>query len=167
MERDIRNGEMIEYGVLSGFYTGISINSIRRVINSGKTCLLVLSPESIKLVRQPELRPFIVYFISPSAEQMKQSWVKQKVIKVCPWLSLIDSLINTVPLPSPPLPLSPQSSEVLDIVRQAGHLESTYSHYFDHQLPFSGLEQAIRNVVAVATSLQNNDQWVPASWIRQ
>ena len=82
MERDIRNGEIIEYGMLNGFYTGVSINSIRRVINSAKTCLLVLSPEAIKVVRQPELRPFIVYFRSPSTEQMKRNWVKNKIIKV-------------------------------------------------------------------------------------
>ncbi len=82
MERDIRNGEIVEYGMLNGFYTGISVNSIRRVINSRKTCLLVLSPEAIKVVRQPELRPFIMYFISPRAEQMKQNWVKNKVVKV-------------------------------------------------------------------------------------
>lgn len=82
MERDIRNGEIIEYGMLSGFYTGISMNSIRRVMNSGRTCLLVLSPETIKLVRQPELQPFIVYFRSPPAEKMKTIWVKNKIIKV-------------------------------------------------------------------------------------
>ena len=82
MERDIQNGEIIEYGMLNGFYTGVSMNSIRRVMNSGKTCLLVLSPEAIKLVRQPELQPFIVYFICPPAEQMKKNWVKNKIVKV-------------------------------------------------------------------------------------
>lgn len=44
MERDIQNNQFVEHGYLEGDYYGTSINSIRDVTNSGKTCLLVLFP---------------------------------------------------------------------------------------------------------------------------
>ena len=82
MERDIMNGEIIEHAVVNGHYYGTSINAIRRVVNSGKTCLLILDPQAIKLVRTSELRPFIVYFTTPTAEFMKKNWVPSKKVKV-------------------------------------------------------------------------------------
>lgn len=82
MERDIMNGEIIEHAVLHGHYYGTSINAIRRVINSGRTCLLILDPQAIKLVRTAELRPFIVYFTTPTGEFMKKNWLPSKKVKV-------------------------------------------------------------------------------------
>lgn len=82
MERDILNGEMVEHAVLNGHYYGTSLNAIRRVMSTGKTCLLLLDPQAIKLVRNREIRPFIVYFSTPTAEFMKKNWVPAKKIKV-------------------------------------------------------------------------------------
>ena len=76
------NGEMVEHAVLSGHYYGTSMNSIRRIISTGKTCLLLLDPQAIKLIRNGEIRPFIVYFTTPTADFMKKNWVPIKKIKV-------------------------------------------------------------------------------------
>ena len=76
------NGRMIEHAYLNGSYYGTSVSSIRNVVNSGKTCLLLLDPQAIKSVRSPELRPFIVYFSTPSADYMKKNWLPKKKIKV-------------------------------------------------------------------------------------
>ena len=51
MERDIQNNQFVEHGYLEGDYYGTSINSIRDVINSGKTCLLVLFP-SVSIINK-------------------------------------------------------------------------------------------------------------------
>ena len=45
MERDIQNNQFAEHGYFNGHYYGTSINSIRTIINSGKTCILVLIPQ--------------------------------------------------------------------------------------------------------------------------
>ena len=82
MERDILNGEMVEHALHEGHYYATSVNSIRRVVNSGRTCLLVLDPQAIKLVRNGEIRPFIVYFNSPTAEFMRKNWGPTRKIKV-------------------------------------------------------------------------------------
>lgn len=59
-----------------------------------------------------------------------------------------------------------QDSAILDIVRQATHLEKSYRHYFDHYIPFEDLNAAYNDVVALATNLQSNQQWVPSAWVK-
>ena len=188
MERDILNGEMIEYVMINNHYYGTSTNSIRSIINSGRTCLLVLNPQAIKLVRSSELRPFIVYFSTPTADYMKKHWVPSKKIKVRQdskellfffiipssldnlfFLYLLSpSTLSFSPSQHLLLPLSPslQDSLVLDIVRQATHLEKNYTHYFDHFLPYDDMDSAVSGVVNIANSLRTNQQWVPANWLR-
>lgn len=82
MEQDIEHNKFVEHAYYEGHYYGISINSIRKVINEGKTCVLIVAPQSIRYVRTSEIRPFIVYLKPPTADYMKQHWVEQKWIKV-------------------------------------------------------------------------------------
>lgn len=56
---------------------------------------------------------------------------------------------------------------IVDIVRQATHLEKKYSHYFDHYLPFVDIDSAHREIVALGDNLRFNQQWVPTIWLRQ
>lgn len=49
MERDIQNNQFVEHGFLDGHYYGTSLHAIRRVMDSGKTCLLILQHR----VREP------------------------------------------------------------------------------------------------------------------
>ncbi len=82
MEHNIQNNKLVEHAFYEGHYYGTSIDSIRKVINEGKTCLLIVAPQSIRSVRTPEIKPFLVYLKPPTADFMKQTWVQQKRIKV-------------------------------------------------------------------------------------
>ena len=44
MERDIRNNQYVEHGYFNRHYYGTSIRSISNVVDSGRTCILVLIP---------------------------------------------------------------------------------------------------------------------------
>ena len=57
-----------------------------------------------------------------------------------------------------------QESGIQDIARQARYLEKNYAHYFDHSILFRGPNPAYTDVVGVANRLQQDNQWVPASW---
>ena len=76
------NGKMIEFSLVHGSYYGTSVRAIKDVINSSKTCLLIVDPQAIKTVRTSELWPFIVYFSAPSANFMKENWVPGNRIRV-------------------------------------------------------------------------------------
>ena len=82
MEQDIQNNRFVEHAFYEGHYYGTSVNAIRKVINDKKTCLLIVAPQAIKYVRTSEMRPFLVYFKPPSADYMKQHWVRQNWMKV-------------------------------------------------------------------------------------
>ncbi len=82
MEHNIQNNKFVEHAFYEGHYYGTSIDSIRKVINEGKTCLLIVSPQSIHSVRTSEIKPFLAYLKPPTADFMKQTWVPQKRIKV-------------------------------------------------------------------------------------
>lgn len=137
MEQDIQNNRFVEHGFLDGHYYGTSINSVRSVINSGRTCVLTLAFQAMKLVRTPELKPFIVYFEPPTADYMRQNWVSKGRAR---------------------------ESSIADILRQAAYLEKTYCHYFDHILPFTDLDAAYTELLRVTDRLLQDQQWVPATW---
>ena len=48
---------------------GTSLDAIRQVISKGKTCVLNLHPQSLKLLRQSDLKPYTV-FIAPCTSQL-------------------------------------------------------------------------------------------------
>ena len=76
------NRAMIEHGTVRGAYFGTSIRAVLDVTNYGKTCLLVIDPSAIMSVRTAEIQPFIIYFKPPSAQEMKDTWVEENLIKV-------------------------------------------------------------------------------------
>ena len=66
---------------------------------------------------------------------------------------------------SPPLTAHTlQESGIPDMVRKAKYLEKTYGHYFDHAILFKGLNSAYTEIIGIADRLQQDEQWVPASW---
>ena len=155
MEHNIQNNKLVEHAFYEGHYYGTSIDSIRKVINEGKTCLLIVAPQSIRSVRTPEIKPFLVYLKPPTADFMKQNWVQQKRIKVF-YVNFLAQCITSY--------FSLQESSIADLIRQATHLEQTYGHYIDHTLLFSNLDSAQQDIMHITNRLRRDQQWVPASW---
>lgn len=44
MKNEIQHNHFIEHGEYNGHFYGLSINTVRDVMNQGKVCLLVLAP---------------------------------------------------------------------------------------------------------------------------
>ena len=51
--------------------------AIRAVVNSGKICVLNLHPLSLKILKNSDLKPFVVFVAPPSLEKLRQK--KQKL----------------------------------------------------------------------------------------
>lgn len=72
MEYGIKNHEFLEYGELHGNLYGTKLDSIRAIIDDGKTCILDASPQSLKLLRNSsEFMPFVVFLAAPGLEEMR------------------------------------------------------------------------------------------------
>uniref|UniRef100_A0A8D0FN95 Uncharacterized protein n=2 Tax=Telluraves TaxID=3073808 RepID=A0A8D0FN95_STROC len=76
-ESDIAAGKFIEYGEFEKNLYGTSIDSVRQVINSGKICLLNLHTQSLKTLRNSDLKPYIIFVAPPSQERLRALLAKE------------------------------------------------------------------------------------------
>lgn len=58
------------------FTLGTSLEAIRTVVSSGKICVLNLHPQSLKLLRASDLKPYVVLVAPPSLEKLRQKKVR-------------------------------------------------------------------------------------------
>lgn len=56
---------------LSLFPAGTSLEAIRAVVAIGKICVLNLHPQSLKLLRSSDLKPYVVLVAPPSLEKLR------------------------------------------------------------------------------------------------
>ena len=56
--------------------SGTSLEAIRAVVASGKICVLNLHPQSLKLLRQSDLKPYTVLVAPPSLEKLRQKRIR-------------------------------------------------------------------------------------------
>lgn len=51
---------------------GTSFEAIRTVASSGRNCVINLHPQSLKLLRDTDLKPYVVLVAPPSLEKLRQ-----------------------------------------------------------------------------------------------
>lgn len=71
-EQDIVNRLFVEHGEYERAYYGTSVAAIRTVVGSGKICVLNLHPHSLKILKNTDLKPFVVFVAPPSLEKLRQ-----------------------------------------------------------------------------------------------
>lgn len=52
------------------------MDAIRSVVNYSKICVLNLHPQSLKILRSSDLKPFVVFVAPPSLEKLRQKRLK-------------------------------------------------------------------------------------------
>ena len=57
---------------LCWIFAGTSLEAIRAVVAIGKICVLNLHPQSLKLLRASDLKPYVVLVAPPSLEKLRQ-----------------------------------------------------------------------------------------------
>lgn len=73
MENDIEAGKFIEFGEYKGNLYGTSVESVTAIISSGKVCILNPHYQALKLLRTPQLRPYIIYIKPPPIDVLKET----------------------------------------------------------------------------------------------
>lgn len=72
--------------------SGTSLEAIRTVVSSGKICVLNLHPQSLKLLRASDLKPYVILVSPPSLDVLRQKKVRSgEAFKVCLFANLIHS----------------------------------------------------------------------------
>ncbi|GAB6026098.1 hypothetical protein CHUAL_012301 [Chamberlinius hualienensis] len=138
-EADILSRKFVEHGEYEKNYYGTSLDAIRTVVNSGKICVLNLHPQSLKILKASDLKPFIVYIAPPSLEKLKQSRAK--------------------------IGITAKDDELKEIIEKAHEMEENYGHYFDLVIVNSDLERTYTQLLHEINVLDREPQWVPAAWL--
>ena len=138
-EADIIGRLFVEHGEYEKSYYGTSLEAIRSVVFSEKICVLNLHPQSLKILKNSDLMPYVVFVAPPSLEKLKR------------WKIDHSEPIN--------------DNELREIIERAREMEETYGHFFDMVIIYSDPERAFQQLLAAINSLEREPQWVPASWL--
>ncbi|XP_076633986.1 protein PALS1 isoform X1 [Colletes latitarsis] len=140
-ESDILCRKFVEHGEYEKAYYGTSVEAIRTVVNSGKICVLNLHPQSLKILRNSDLKPYVVFVAPPSLEKLRQKRIKNNE--------------------------SFKEEELKDIIEKAREMEDKYGHLFDMIIINTDTDRAYNQLLTEINSLEREPQWVPASWLIQ
>ncbi|OCT68847.1 hypothetical protein XELAEV_18040151mg [Xenopus laevis] len=139
-DADISSGKFIESGEFEKNLYGTSVDSVRQVINSGKICLLCLHTQSLKMLRNSDLKPYIIFIAPPSQERLRALLAKDG--------------------------RNPKPEELREIIEKAREMEQNNGHYFDTAIVNTDLDKAYQELIRLINKLDTEPQWVPSSWLR-
>ncbi|KAL3265893.1 hypothetical protein HHI36_010084 [Cryptolaemus montrouzieri] len=139
-EADILSRKFVEHGEYEKAYYGTSLDAIRSVVNSGKICVLNLHPQSLKILRTSDLKPYVVFVAPPSLEKLRQKKIRNGETY--------------------------KEEELKDIIEKAREMEDKYGHFFDMVIINNDTERAYHQLLSEINSLEREPQWVPAAWVK-
>lgn len=73
LEKEIEAGKFIEFGEYKGNLYGTSAESVKKIVSSGHVCVLSPHYQALKMLRTPQLKPYIIYIKPPSLDVLKET----------------------------------------------------------------------------------------------
>ncbi|XP_029163600.1 MAGUK p55 subfamily member 7 isoform X3 [Nylanderia fulva] len=150
MEEDINAGKFIEYGEYKGNLYGTNCESVSSLVNAGYVCLLNPHYQALKMLRTPQLRPYVIYIKPPKFEVLKETRNEARA------RSTFDE--NNA--------RGFTDEEFHEILHSAERIEFLYSHLFDETIVNADLPMAFEQLVSAIHRVESEPLWVPASWVQ-
>lgn len=138
-EQDVLENKFVEYGEYEKHFFGTSMESIRQVVNSGKICILNFHPQSLRLLKASDVKPYFVFIAPPNIEKLKQLRQKQ-CVKVT-------------------------DDELKMIIEKARKMEEEFGHYFDMIIVNQDVDRSYDELLAELNRLELEPQWVTIQWM--
>lgn len=145
METDIKNGRYLEHGEYEGNLYGTKIDSIHEVIHTGRTCILDVNPQALKVLRTSEFMPYVVFIAAPELETLR---AMHKAV--------VDAGITTKLL---------TDTDLKKTVDESARIQRAYNHYFDLTIINDNLDKAFEKLQTAIEKLRTEQQWVPITWV--
>ncbi|XP_043923485.1 protein PALS2 isoform X2 [Protopterus annectens] len=145
MEADVKAGRYLEHGEYEGNLYGTKIDSIHEVVQTGRTCILDVNPQALKLLRTSEFMPYVVFIAAPELETLR---AMHKAV--------VDAGITTKLL---------TDTDLKKTVDESARIQRAYSHYFDLTIVNDNLDKAFEKLQTAVEKLSVESQWVPVSWV--
>uniref|UniRef100_A0AAY4A2R3 Membrane palmitoylated protein 2 n=1 Tax=Denticeps clupeoides TaxID=299321 RepID=A0AAY4A2R3_9TELE len=145
MEMDIKASRYLEHGEYDANLYGTKIDSIHEVVNTGRTCILDVNPQALKVLKTSEFMPFVVFIAAPELDILR---AMHKAV--------VDAGITTKLL---------TETDLKKTVDESARIQRAYSHYFDLTIVNDNLDKAFEKLQAAVDQLNSEPQWVPVNWV--
>ncbi|XP_030644802.1 MAGUK p55 subfamily member 6b [Chanos chanos] len=145
MEVDIKAGRFLEHGEYDGNLYGTKIDSIHEVVDTGRTCILDVNPQALKVLKTSEFMPYVVFIAAPEFDTLK---AMHKAV--------VDAGITTKQL---------TDVDLKKTVDESARIQRAYRHYFDLTIVNDNLDRAFETLQGALDKLSSEPQWVPVSWV--
>ncbi|CAM2712706.1 unnamed protein product [Rotaria socialis] len=155
MEAEIEAGAFLEHGFYSGDLYGTKFESVQRVIQSGKMCVLDIEPTALKLICNKEYMPYVVFLKAPNMDYLryKQYNDKQRMPKMRTKSNISNnSSLNLL------------SKDPEQVILESDALERDYHTYFDLTLVSEDADKTFEQLVRAVEALSAEPQWVNVQW---
>ncbi|KAM4735144.1 MAGUK p55 subfamily member 6a isoform 1-T2 [Anableps anableps] len=145
MERDIKESRYLEHGEYDGNLYGTKIDSIHEVVQAGRTCILDVNPQALKVLKTAEFMPFVVFIAAPELDTLRDMHK-----------AVVDAGLTTKIL---------TENDLKKTVDESARIRRAYSHYFDLTIVNDNLDKAFDKLQDAVERLFVEPQWVPVSWV--
>lgn len=142
-EADIQNGKFIEYGEYKDNLYGTSLESMRRILDQNKVCLVDVQPEALKTLRTAEFKPYVIF------------------VRPC----IFDSQRKRLGSSSS-LSAGITEDDLEEMKQSAERMDECYGHWVDYVLVKEDPVSALAELQVILERVQMEPQWVPVSWVR-
>uniref|UniRef100_A0A8C4FEL5 MAGUK p55 scaffold protein 3b n=1 Tax=Dicentrarchus labrax TaxID=13489 RepID=A0A8C4FEL5_DICLA len=142
-EADIQNGKFIEYGEYKDNLYGTSLESIHRILDQNKACLVDVQPEVLKTLRTAEFKPYVI-FVRPRIYDSPRKPLGS----------------------SSSLSLGITEEDLQEMKQSAERIDECYGHWVDYVLVKEDPGSALAELQVVLERVQTEPQWVPVCWVR-
>lgn len=169
MEEDIEAGKFIEYGEYKGNLYGTSAESVKSIVNSGHVCILSPHYQALKMLRTPQLKPYIIYIKPPPLDILKETRTAahaRSTFDVNNSRGFTVSFCSVTLFCNNNISVWLQDDEFSDIIKSSARIEFLYEHLFDEQIVNDDLAVAFSQLLAAAIRVETEPLWVPASWVQ-
>jgi len=150
MEVDIAAGKFIEHGEYRGNLYGTSVDGIRDFVLAGFQPVISPHYQALKMLRTPELKPYIIYIKAPPFEKLKETRHRAYA------RSTFDETSSR----------SFTDEEFYNMIKAGDKMERVYGHWFDLTIENEDLSVAFEKVIKAVRRLDQDAQWVPSSWVQ-
>ncbi|XP_030830709.1 MAGUK p55 subfamily member 7 isoform X3 [Strongylocentrotus purpuratus] len=150
MDKAVESNRLIEYGEYKDHMYGTSILATKRVIDEGQICLLCVHPQALRILKQSELKPYVIYIKPPSIDVLRATRLSRKAM-----VTMEKS--HTRPF---------ADEDLVNMVQVGKRMEAMYQHYFDCTITNDNLQRTFMELKSVISRVQTQEQWVSSKWLR-
>lgn len=149
IQEEIKMGWFVEYGQYKGNLYGTSLETVKSIINAGYVCIMTPHPQALKVLRTPEIKPYLIFIKPPPLDILKETRIRANA------RSTFDEFCSR----------GFTDNEFHDIIYNGHKLEFLYGHMFDAVIVNDDLLRAFHELLHIIKLVETVPQWVPASWV--